>query len=76
MLVEEVKKILFTEIYKLSPLAQEAVKILFEYYNNCTVPPGYDVHYKDLNPENNSPENLQMLSHSDHQKLHASLKYF
>ena len=24
--------------------------------------------------ENNSPENLQMLSHSEHQKLHATLK--
>ena len=116
MLVEEAKKILFAEIYKLSPLAQEAVKILFEkpalkveiidekhqrfngrnycknedghyrgtgqyihvavyeYYNNCTVPPGYDVHHKDFNPENNLPENFQMLSHSDHQKLHAPLK--
>ena len=31
---------------------------------------GYDVHHKDKNKKNNSPDNLLVLTRSEHQKLH------
>lgn len=36
--------------------------------------PIYDVHHKDFNRLNNSVDNLQILSRSDHMKLHQELK--
>ena len=34
------------------------------------IPPGMDIHHKDGNKSNNSIENLEMLSRSDHLKRH------
>ncbi len=36
--------------------------------------PDFEVHHKDLNKLNNDPLNLQILSKSDHQKLHGEIK--
>lgn len=36
--------------------------------------PNYDVHHIDLDKHNNCPENLLVLTRSEHQKLHRSLK--
>lgn len=36
--------------------------------------PKFDVHHKDFNKLNNVPNNLQILSRSEHQKLHQQLK--
>lgn len=36
------------------------------------VPDGYDVHHIDYDKLNNDPHNLQVLTHSDHAKLHAA----
>ena len=42
----------------------------YEYYNAILIPEGYDIHHLDGNKLNDSKENLIMLSHSDHAKLH------
>lgn len=38
------------------------------------IPKGWNVHHCDHNPENNSFDNLVLMTMSDHQKLHCSLK--
>lgn len=38
---------------------------------NGPIPKGMDIHHKDGNKDNNEVENLEMLSRSDHQKIHA-----
>ena len=38
------------------------------------IPIGYNVHHKDLNPRNNVPENLEVLSHADHIGVHAKIR--
>ena len=43
------------------------------YYYNGDIPNGYEIHHKDLDPSNNATENLQLLSKSEHQKLHHKL---
>lgn len=35
--------------------------------------PGDDVHHKDFNKQNNHPSNLQVMSESEHMRLHAQL---
>ena len=36
--------------------------------------PIYDVHHKDMNKLNNVVENLQILTRSEHQKIHHKLR--
>jgi hypothetical protein len=44
------------------------------YYNNIDViPKGYVIHHIDFNKQNNDISNLQLLTHSDHSKLHSKL---
>ena len=43
---------------------------IYEAYNGQIVPPGYQVHHKDLNKSNNDPSNLQMMTRAEHSKLH------
>lgn len=38
---------------------------------NGEKPKGYDIHHKDFNKGNYDLSNLELLSYSDHQKLHA-----
>jgi hypothetical protein len=40
-------------------------------YYNGDVDKNYDVHHKDKNLDNNSIENLQLLSKSEHGKMHS-----
>ena len=42
-----------------------------KYYNGET-PKGYNVHHKDLNALNNTPDNLLLLGRNEHMKLHAN----
>lgn len=41
---------------------------------NGEIPKGFDVHHINFNPNDNRPENLVLLSHSEHMKLHAKIK--
>ena len=42
-----------------------------KFHYNTDIPYGYVVHHKDFDAQNNSPENLQILSKVDHDYLHA-----
>lgn len=48
-------------------------RAVWEFYNG-EIPKGYVVHHKDFNPENNSIENLQLMTHSEHKKLHNEMR--
>lgn len=41
-------------------------------HNNREVPKGQVVHHKDLNPKNNTIENLDLMSKAGHNKFHTS----
>jgi len=41
-------------------------------YQKGEIPKKYDVHHIDGNKSNNSIENLQLISHSDHMRMHMS----
>ena len=47
-------------------------RAVWEYYNGV-IPKGYVIHHKDFNPANNDISNLQMLTKSEHKKLHFEL---
>ena len=49
-------------------------KAIYEDYHKCTLLPKTHVHHIDKNPLNNSIENLQILSSSEHLKLHGQSK--
>lgn len=42
--------------------------------HNGPVPPGYHIHHKDFNPDNNEIENLQLIPKEEHLKYHAGLQ--
>ena len=42
---------------------------VYEYYKG-EIPKGYHVHHKDHNKENNDISNLELMTNSEHQKLH------
>lgn len=44
-------------------------RVVWEFYNG-EIPRGYHIHHKDFNPANNDISNLQMVSRSEHQKIH------
>lgn len=39
--------------------------------HNGPIPPGYEIHHRDENKQHNAIENLQMLTASEHGKLHG-----
>lgn len=47
-------------------------RYVWEYYNG-EIPDGYDIHHIDRNKDNNDIANLQMLSRTEHMKLHGSM---
>ena len=47
-------------------------RYVWEFYNG-KIPKGYEIHHKDGNRANNTIENLQCLSKSEHQKLHSEI---
>ena len=42
---------------------------------NGEIPKGYDIHHINFNPSDNRPENLVLLSHSEHRKLHNEYRH-
>lgn len=51
----------------------ENYKKTYEKYCNIKTPRGYEIHHIDLNRQNNSIENLVMLSRKLHQRYHLLL---
>lgn len=50
---------------------------IYKYFNNLdTIPNGYCVHHIDHNKNNNDIYNLQLLTHSEHSKLHHKGRKF
>lgn len=49
-------------------------QIIWKYYHG-EIPADdvYEIHHRNLNPADNSPDNLQLLTKSEHQKLHNAL---
>ncbi len=49
-------------------------RYIAEFHQNVKrIPKGYVVHHKDFNAQNNRPENLQIMSSEDHNRLHGDL---
>ncbi len=49
-------------------------RLIAQFHQNLRrIPKGYVVHHKDFNGRNNSPENLQVMSIEDHNRLHGDL---
>ncbi len=48
-------------------------RTIWTYYYG-EIPTGYEVHHRDLNPQNNDITNFQLLTSSEHQKVHAELR--
>jgi len=46
-------------------------RYIFEKYNGI-IKKGMFIHHKDKNPLNNSIENLEMITHSQHSKIHQT----
>ena len=40
-----------------------------------TIPSGYVIHHVDFNPRNNTPENLMLISKSEHHSLHNKYRF-
>lgn len=47
-------------------------RYVWEYYNG-PIPKGYEIHHIDFDRSNNDISNLQLLSRSEHRKIHADL---
>ena len=48
-------------------------RFIWQYFNG-EIPEGYDVHHRDLNHNNNSLSNLQLLTKDEHKKIHMAIK--
>ena len=44
--------------------------LVWERYHKRPVPAGYDIHHKNENPSDDTPTNLQAMTHSNHGKHH------
>lgn len=49
---------------------QRLHRYIWEYYNG-EIPKGYDIHHKDHNKDNNELDNLELITRSQHSKLHC-----
>lgn len=47
-------------------------RYIWEYYNG-KIPSGYEIHHIDFDRSNNDISNLQLVSRSEHRKIHADL---
>lgn len=45
--------------------------IVWEKHNGKKIPKGYEIHHKDFNKLNNNIDNLQLITPSEHTKLHV-----
>ena len=50
-------------------------KVIWEVFNNVSLPRNWVIHHKDENPSNNDPFNLLALTKSLHQEQHRRLEY-
>jgi len=48
-------------------------RLVFKKFNRCELKKDDIIHHKDLNPSNNSPENLQLTNRKEHQSIHKNL---
>ncbi|MDP1689157.1 MAG: ATP cone domain-containing protein [bacterium] len=48
-------------------------RVIAEFYYNTQIPKDFVVHHRDRNAQNNTPENLELLSKQAHDSLHSSL---
>lgn len=48
-------------------------RVIFEDYHKCTLLPWANIHHRNFNKHDNRIENLQLLSASEHQKIHKAL---
>lgn len=48
-------------------------RVIFEDYHKCTLLPEANIHHRNFNKHDNRIENLQLLSASEHQKIHKAL---
>lgn len=44
-------------------------------YNNGAIPKGYDIHHKNKNKLDDSIENLEIIKHNEHAKLHNKITF-
>lgn len=51
---------------------QKHYRDIYEDHYKCCILPGYDVHHKDFNHDNDDPENLELLTRSEHMSEHAN----
>ena len=58
--------------YRCAKLKKRMHVFVWEYYNG-PISKGYEVHHKDLDPSNNDISNLELLTVSEHRRLHANL---
>ena len=47
--------------------------LMWRQLNKREVPKGYDIHHINFIPNDNRPENLMLLTHSEHMKLHSKI---
>jgi len=48
-------------------------RVIFEDYHRCTLLPQANIHHRNFNKHDNRIENLQLLSASEHQKIHKAI---
>jgi len=48
-------------------------RVIFEDYHKCTLLPWANIHHRNFNKHDNRIENLQLLSASEHQKIHKAI---
>ena len=58
--------------YYLNP-AGAMHRVVWNYFNG-EIPEGYQIHHKDLDKNNNDISNLQLLTFSEHAKIHSNIR--
>lgn len=48
-------------------------RVIYEDYHKCTLLPWANIHHRNFNKHDNRIENLQLLSASEHQKIHKAI---
>lgn len=69
-LIQKYKNVLKAMVKVNGKLIKESHFVYCQHYNITEIPEDYDIHHIDNNPLNNSIDNLQLLKHSEHTKLH------
>lgn len=62
------------ENYYSSPSKKRLHVAIWENKNGKLTEKGFVIHHKDFNPLNNNPDNLEILTHSEHRKIHFAAK--